>query len=436
MRDYLTLGKKLFPLCRSLTGKGTLKTLKKIKQKLPELKLKKIKCGKKVFDWKVPAEWNIKDAYIKDKFNNKIIDFKKNNLHILNYSIPIEKKINRDEILKKIYSIKKLPDAIPYVTSYYEKNWAFCETFNKKEIIRKNYKRKDVFKIKIDSNFNNNGYMNYGEFFIKGITKKEILISTYICHPSMANNELSGPLVTTALANYFKKKNPYYGIRFIYIPETIGSIAYIRENIRKMKKNIIGGYVLTCIGDNRSYSYLQTKYKNTISDKAAIEAFKKLKIKFKKYSFLQRGSDERQFNSPGIDLDIGSIMRSKYGTYPEYHTSMDNFKLVNLKGLIGGFNIAKLSIENILKKTLVTKQKKKINKKFPIMSTFCEPQLGKRNLYHSINFNQKNLSRKYLDFLQYADGTNSIGKIASYINCTLNQTKSIKKILKKNKLIK
>tara|TARA_A100001015_G_scaffold317377_1_gene434198 strand:- start:1614 stop:2924 length:1311 start_codon:yes stop_codon:yes gene_type:complete len=436
MQSYLTLGKKIFPLCRSLTGKGTLLTLKEIKKKLPELKIKKVRCRKKVFDWKVPAEWNVKDAYIMDKFSKKIIDFKKNNLHLLNYSIPVKKKLNRNEILKKIYSIKKLPNAIPYVTSYYKKNWGFCETFKKKQLIKKNYSKKDSFKVKINTYFNKNGYMNYGEYFVKGKTNKEILISTYICHPSMANNELSGPLVVTALANYFKKKKPYYGIRFIYIPETIGSIAYIQKNLHKMKRDIIGGYVLTCIGDNRSYSYLQTKYNNTISDQAAIEAFKKLKIKFKQYSFLHRGSDERQFNSPGIDLGIGSLMRSKYGTYPEYHTSLDNFKLVNLKGLTGGFKISKLSIENILKKKTLAKIKKKIKKNSPLISTLCEPQLSKRNLYHAINFNQQNLSRKYLDFLQYADGTNSLNEISKYISCTFKQTKDIKKILKKNNLLK
>ena len=200
------------------------------------MKIKKIKCGTKVFDWKVPAEWNVKDAYIMDKFNKKIIDFKKNNLHLLNYSIPIKKKLNRDEILKKIYSIKKLPNAIPYVTSYYKKIGHFVKHLKKNNLLKKNYSKKDFFKVKINSFFNVNGCMNYGEFFVKGKTNKEILISTYICHPSMANNELSGPLIVTALANYFKKTNPYYGIRFLYIPETIGSIAYIQKNLNKMKK--------------------------------------------------------------------------------------------------------------------------------------------------------------------------------------------------------
>ena len=190
----------------------------------------------------------------------------------------------------------------------------------------------------IKSSLNSNGYLNYGELVIKGQSKQEILISTYICHPSMANNELSGPIVSMSLINYFKKiKNLSKTIRFIFIPETIGSITYISKNLYDLKSNLIGGYNLSCIGDERQHSCLLSKYENSPSDKALIEAYKKLRIKYKKYSFLERGSDERQFNSPGIDLPITSIFRSKYGEYPEYHTSLDNFSLVTIKGVKDGF---------------------------------------------------------------------------------------------------
>ena len=254
--------------------------------------------------------------------------------------------------------------------------------------IKKKYLPSDKFKVHIGTSFKKNGYMNYGEFLIKGVKKEEILISTYVCHPSMANNELSGPLVSLALANYFKKSKPYYGIRFLFLPETIGSIAYINKNLENLKKKIIGGYVLTCVGDNRAYSYQFTKYMNSISDIAAVEAFKKAKIKYKSYTFLRRGSDERQYNSPGVDLNIGSIMRSKPGTYKEYHTSLDNFNVINIEGLTGGFNISKLSIENILKMKNLKFLKREENnkKKGPMTSVICEPHLSKRNLYRKMNF--------------------------------------------------
>lgn len=438
MLKYLNLGKRLFPICRSLTGKGTLKTLKILKSVVPKLQIKKIKSGTKVFDWRVPNEWNIADAYILDKNKKKIVDFKKNNLHIVNYSAPVNKIITRDKLLKKIYSLPRLPHAIPYVTSYYKKNWGFCENHYNKNQIKKVYKKNDKFKVVINSKFNIGGYLNYGEIYIKGKTKKEILISTYICHPSMANNEISGPLVAVAVSKYFLKLKSYYSLRFIFVPETIGAISYINKNLDKMKKNIIGGYVLTCIGDNRNYSYLSSKYNNSISDIVAYETFKKLKIKFKKYSFLKRGSDERQYNSPGVNLPIGSIMRTKYGEYPEYHTSLDNFNVVNLKGLNGGFKITKEIIKNFMLKKIsqnffkIRKKKKNV----PVASIKCEPHLSKRNLYHSVNFGQKNLFMKYLDFIQFADGTNNLSEISEYIKIPLGETKKIYNTLKKNNLIK
>ena len=207
MEKYYYLAKeKLFPICRSITGSGVRKTLKIIKNQFPNLKIKKIKSGTKVFDWKIPPEWNIKDAYIIDKYKKKIIEFKKNNLHLLGYSMPVNKKITKNDLYKKLYFLKDKPNAIPYVTSYYKKDWGFCLSYNQKKILDKSYLKDDVFQIKINSNFNKKGFLNYGELVIKGKSKQEILISTYICHPSMANNELSGIIVSMSLINYFKKK--------------------------------------------------------------------------------------------------------------------------------------------------------------------------------------------------------------------------------------
>ncbi len=216
IRQYYNLAKDiLYPICRSITGKGTVKTLKIIKKEFPKLKINHIPTGKKVFDWKVPKEWEINDAYILDKNNNKIIDFKKNNLHLVGYSYPVDKKIKLKDLLKKIHTVPQLPDAIPYQVSYYKKYWGFCTSLNHKKKIEKNYKEDDIFKVVINSRLKR-GHLSYGELVIKGKSKQEILISTYICHPSLANNELSGPIVSMSLINYFQKKKKFENFK-IYI---------------------------------------------------------------------------------------------------------------------------------------------------------------------------------------------------------------------------
>ena len=419
------LGKKIFRINRSITGNGVRETLKHIKKELKNLKIFEIKSGTKVYDWKVPPEWNVKKAYIEDKNKKKIIDIKNNNLHLVGYSIPLKIYLKKKELLSRIHTLKNQPAAIPYVTSYYNKYWGFCASYNFIQKIKKNYSDNDKFFIKIESNFKKKGSLTYGELLIPGHSKQEILISTYICHPQMANNELSGPMVSIALAKYFKNKVNEKSLRFIFIPETIGSITYLKKNIDKIKKNIIGGYVLSCIGDERSYSFMPTKYGNSISDIAAKKAFKKLNIKYKQYSFLKRGSDERQFNSPGIDLPVASILRSKYGEYPEYHTSLDNFKLVTKKGLNGGFKVAREAIKIIMKDII------------PVSRFLCEPKLQKKKLFESLSTGSITTdSSKILDFLQYADGKNNIEEISRYIKRSLSSTYDVYKLLLKNKLLK
>ena len=421
---YNIAKKKLFPITRSLTGDGVKKTLKIIQKEFPKLKIKKFKSGTKVFDWKIPEEWNVKDAYVIDKYNNKIIDFKKNNLHLVSYSIPIKKNITKKKLFKNLYFKKKQPKAIPYITSYYKRRWGFCITYEEYKILDKRYSIKDKFKVVINSKLNKKGNLNYGEFVLKGKSKKEILISTYICHPSMANNELSGPIVSMGLINHFKNKNLNKTLRFIFIPETIGSISYLSKNFKYLKENIIGGYNLSCIGDERQHSCMFSKYQNSPSDEAIIEAYKLLKINnYKVYSFLERGSDERQYNSPGIDLKISSIFRTMYGKYPEYHTSLDNFNFVTLNGCSGGFNVARKSIEILLERT------------YPRTKIMCEPQMGKRGLYPNLSTKKNKLTQSYMDFLQYADGTNSLERISNIIKVNLNSVKKIYNILYRYNLI-
>ena len=427
-KNYDFAKKVLFPICRSITGNGINKTLALIKKKSKYLKIKKIKSNKKVFDWVVPPEWNIHDAYVEDCFGNKIISYKINNLHIVNFSMAVNKFVTKKELFKHLHYIKEIPNAIPYVTSYYKRNWGFCVTYNQYKKIKKNYKDREYFRVFIDSKHNSKGSLRYGELVLKGKSKKEILVSTYICHPSMANNELSGPIVSMSLINYFSKKKLSRSIRFLFIPETIGSITYIHKNYLRLKKNCIGGFNLTCIGDEKNHSCMFSKYKNSPSDFALIDAYKQLKINYKTYSFLERGSDERQFNSPGVDLGITSIFRSKYKEYREYHNSLDDFKFVTLNGIKGGFKVAKKSIEILL------------NSKIPKSKVICEPKLSKINLYSHISkqsykSNKMNLSKKLLNFLQYSDGKNRLEEISKYINLSFVETKKIFKILKTKKLI-
>ena len=427
INKYYNLGKNiLFPINRSITGKGIVKTLKIFKQIHPKLKIKYFKSGKKVFDWIIPSEWNVKNAYVLDQEGKKIIDFKKNNLHLMGYSIPVNKKVSKKELLDKLFSSPKVRNAIPYVTSYYKKNWGFCVSKNHKNEINKKYKKDERFKILIDSNFKKNGNMPIGEYVIRGESKQEILISTYVCHPSMANNELSGPLLSMMLIDYFKKYKLNKTLRFIFVPETIGSIAYIHQNKKKMK-NIIAAFNLTCVGDQRSFSCMLSKSENAPSDHALISTFKKLKIKFKKFHFSKRGSDERQFNWPGIDIPMTSFFRTKYGEYLEYHTSKDTFgHVVTKKGLMGSFKIMKFSIESILKNY------------YPIATVFCEPKMDKRGLYSYLSFTEKkfNYQRKYIDFMIYSDGKNNIDQIAKKIKLNHKISFKIFKLLLNKKLIR
>ena len=257
------LCKKIQPIYRSITGEGNRKTLNIFKKINPKLKVVHFKSGTKVFDWRVPKVWSIKDAWIKSlKTNKKIISFQKNFLCVMGYSTPIKKVISVGELKKKIFSLKLQPNATPYVTSYYKKDWAFCMPKNKKDKLKERF-----YKVLIDSKFNN-GKLQVGEIFIKGKSKKEILLTSYICHPQMASNELSSPSILIYLSKWIGKiKNRKYSYRILFTSETIGTIAYIHKKLKALRENVIGGYVLTCLGDNRTFSYLKSKSEKSLSDK-------------------------------------------------------------------------------------------------------------------------------------------------------------------------
>jgi len=397
------LCKRLFPICRSITGDGVRETLNILKEKIPNLEICEIPSGTQCFDWTIPKEWNVNDAYIIDPKGKKIVDFKNSNLHVLGYSTPIDEDITLDELNKHLYSLPEQSEAIPYVTSYYKERWGFCLS----DDVRKQLKS-GIYHVKIDSSLKI-GHLTYGELIIPGESSQEIFISTYICHPSLANNELSGPVVTTFLANWLMGMTKLkYTYRIIFIPETIGSITYLSLNLHEMKKNIIAGFNLTCIGDENNYSFLESRHGNTLSDKIASHILKHWYPNFTHYPYLERGSEERQYCSPGVDLPVISIMRSKYGEYPEYHTSLDNLDFVTADGLFGGYSVVKkciLALENneVLKCTVL-----------------CEPQLGKRGLYPTLSEKGSGTSvRTMMNLIAYCDGKNTLLDIAEKINAPI-----------------
>lgn len=416
--DMYALVEKLFPICRSITGKGVEETLSIIQKHIP-IKIHKIPTGTKVFDWEIPKEWNIKDAYIEDEQGNKIVDFKENNLHIVGYSIPTNKTITLSKLQEHLYSLPEQPEAIPHVTSYYKERWGFCMTHNR----RKKLKEGNYY-VFIDSELKN-GFLTYGELIIPGKSKKEIFLSTNICHPSMANNELSGPVVTTFLAKWILKEPRKYTFRIIFIPETIGSLAYLSKHLDRMKKNIIAGFNIVCIGDDNTYSFVPTKHGNTLADKVALNVLRCKHLSFIKYSFLERGGDERQYNMPGIDLPVCCIMRSKFEVYPEYHTSLDDLNFVSPEGLYGGYNILKECLEIIEK-----------NKKYKL-KCLGEPQLGKRGIYPTISIKKSvNKVRNLRNLIAFLDGTNDLIDISNQINTPVKEINDYIDKLKNNNLIK
>ncbi len=412
---------ELWPLNRSLTGEGVRETLKKISKHLPKLKIMSVPTGTEVFDWIVPKEWRVKEAYILTPNGEKICDYSKNNLHLLGYSIPFEGSISFDELKKHLHTLPDQPSAIPYVTSYYQERWGFCLSQKHFDTLEDgNYKV--VIKASLFD-----GELNYGELFIKGKSDKEIFLSTYICHPSMANNELSGPTVVTFLSKWLQEINELeYSYRIIFIPETIGSITYLSQNSNKLKKNVFAGFNVTCIGDERAYSYVPSRDGHTISDLMAKHVLKWIDKNFIKYSWLDRGSDERQYCAPGIDLPIASILRTKYGKYPEYHTSLDDLEnVVTSEGLNGGYWAIRKALEAIEK-----------NKKY-IVTVMCEPHMSKRGLYPSLSTKGYSEEIKIMmDFISLCDGKNSLLDIAEILNVPIwNLYNMVDKLISENLII-
>lgn len=396
-----SLANELWKINRSITGEGVRETLSCIQKHLQNLNIRSVPSGTKVFDWTVPNEWHVSDAYIITPEGNKICDFFINNLHLVGYSIPFRGRMKLEELQKHLHSLPEQPNAIPYITSYYEERWGFCLTQEQRDSLNDG-----EYIVVIDSKLFV-GQLNYGELILPGESDQEIFLSTYVCHPSMANNELSGITVATYLAKWLSElKIRRYTYRFVFIPETIGSITYLSKNYINLKKKVFAGFNISCVGDERSYSYLPSRNGNTISDKVAKHVLKWIDPDYKSWTWLDRGSDERQYCAPGIDLPIASILRTKYGQYPEYHTSLDNLdNVVTPNGLDGGYWALRKALELI--------EKNKIYK----VNILCEPQLSRRGLRPTLS--TKKMSNDTLvmsNFLSLCDGAHSLLDIAEKIN--------------------
>ena len=418
--------KDLFPITRSLSGNGNRQTLNYLKENyLGELKIHEysIADNPSTFDWNTPYEWNIDEAYIEDENGNKIIDFKNNNLHILGYSESVDITIPFSELDEHLYSLEDDIDAIPYTTSYYKTRWGFCLPHRLREELRKNPDK--LYHAVIKSTLDKNGSITYGELIINGLLDDEILISTYICHPSMANDNLSGIAVATKIAKYiYALPERKYTYRIIFIPETIGALIYLKENITHLQKYVKAGFVLSCIGDDGDYSCVHTPYNNTYTDKIVTHVLKHITDEPKEYSFLERGSDERQFCSPNVNLPICTLSRTKFGKFKEYHTSNDNLDFVTPKGLQGGFEYVKKCIEILENNNLYQ------------IKTIGEPQLGKYGLYPTIS--QKgsaDYTRKLTNIIAYLNGKNTILDIAEILNVSFNEVLEIIMQLNEKNLI-
>lgn len=400
MEDYFD---RLWPICRSLTGDGVRKTLDIIEE-IVSMERFSVKSGSKVLDWIVPKEWNIRDAFIITPDGRKIAQFKVNNLHVVNYSVPVRKSLTWQELAPCLHTLPEQPNAIPYVTSYYSESWGFCLSY--KEYM--SLPREGVYEVLIDSSLEN-GELIYGEAILPGSSDDEVLFSTYICHPSMANNELSGPLVQAFLYREIAKiPNRRFTYRFVFLPETIGAICYLSRHGNRFKKSLCAGYVLTCCGDRGDLHYKKSRIGDSLADRAMEHVLKYwASPRHVIEEFSVGGSDERQYCSPGFNLPVGSLMRTPYQRYPEYHTSLDNKSFISFE-----------SMREVVACYFEAVRIIELNDFYLNTVQYGEPQLGKRGLYPSVNSpKQRHIeTHRMMHLLAYADGEYDILEIAEKRN--------------------
>lgn len=403
-KDLEDIFDRLWPICRSLTGNGFRQSLR-ILSEIAEYESFEVESGTKVFDWTIPREWNIDDAYVENEQGQRIIDFRANNLHVLGYSIPVDTWVTRAELEEHLYSLPEQPDAIPYLTSYYHDRWGFCVTEKQRKAIPEGRYRAVVRSTLRD------GHLTYGHKTLGSGTGPELLFSSYLCHPSMANNELSGPIVTSFLCRALRRFDAHrLNYRFVIVPETIGAVAYLSRFGEEMRRDTYAGYVVTCVGDDKRITYKRSRRGTSDADRVALNELSAYGKPFETIDFNPHGSDERQYCSPGFNLPVGSLTRSMYGTYPEYHTSLDNKQFIS-------FSAMRETIRLYLKFALGLQFNETYTTNFP----FCEPMLSPRGLYPSLGSQKKTADfvERILWITNLSDGENDLCAIAQKAKCSI-----------------
>ncbi|MCC6208466.1 MAG: DUF4910 domain-containing protein [Gammaproteobacteria bacterium] len=389
--EMYDLARRLFPICRSITGDGVRETLGALRERLP-IEIHEVKTGTQVFDWTVPKEWNIRDAYILDCRGQKVIDFRNSNLHVLNYSVPIRARVSNEELKKHLFSLPDRPDWIPYRTSYYSENWGFCVSHNQYLTLTE-----PEYDVVIDSELKD-GHMTYGEYYKPGASKEEVLFSCHVCHPSLCNDNLSGIALTVQLARWLSGRDTRYSYRFLFIPGTIGSITWLSLNESKVDR-IKHGLVVVCVGDDGDFTYKKSRRGDSEIDRIVLNVLKSSGRPHKVIDFYPYGYDERQYCSPGFNLAVGSLSRTTHGEYPEYHTSADDLSFVKPVNLADSFDKYCQIIDAL-----------ESNYSYRNLSPKCEPQLGKRGLYGGIGAEDKKpvKTMTLLWVLNLSDGAHSL----------------------------
>jgi aminopeptidase-like protein len=416
--EMYRLIKDLFPICRSITGEGVRETLRIVRRHIP-LDIHQVRSGTRVFDWVVPKEWNIRGAYVKDANGRKVIDFEKSNLHVLNYSTPVHAKMSLKDLKQHLYTLPECPDWIPYRTSYYNPNWGFCLAHNDLlELPEGDYE------VLIDSSLEH-GHLTYGEYYLQGDTDAEVLISAHVCHPSLANDNLSGIALAIFLAKYLRQAPRRYSYRFLFIPGTIGSITWLSLNEAAVSR-IKHGLVLTCIGDGGPFTYKKSRRGDAEIDRAVVQVLRSAGEPFEIRDFSPYGYDERQFCSPGFNLPVGCFMRTPHGQYPEYHTSADDLTFIQPEFLGDSF-LKCWTVVQLLEQ----------NETYLNLNPKCEPQLGRRGLYGEIGGHADGKLRELamLWVLNLSDGNYSLLDIAEKSGLEFNIIKHAADALVKHDLL-
>lgn len=445
-REMYDFAADLFPIPRSLTGPGTRETLRRIGERVPELEVREVPSGTRCFDWEVPDEWSIREAYLVDPAGSRLADFAEHNLHVVGYSVPVDRTLSLAELEPHLHSRRDRPAAIPYTTSYYSRHWGFCLPHEQRSSLVEGR-----YRAVIDSTLGP-GSMSYGEVVLRGGEEGEVLLSTNICHPSMANNELSGPVVLTALAQWLSRRDRRFTYRLVFIPETIGAIAYLSRNLESLRRNVVAGWVVTCAGDDRQYSLLSSRWGDTLADRITGRVLAE-RPALKRYPYLVRGSDERQYCLPGVDLPVVCVSRTKFYEYPEYHTSLDDLSLISPEGLGGMYEVLKSCIERLeleappgarrgdardwsaparvqteldwgverAYRELDDPGKDDLADRAPArrryrLTTLGEPRLGSRGLYPTLHTQDtRRLTHTMMNVIAYSDGMHDVGMVAERI---------------------